>query len=303
MEQQNESPDQFHNMNIKMIWNTVPGYTMESEEFKIKFVGATQDGVQNYTMEYETDWEDVMTSLMLCLETFPLDVERAEQMAKGELETWAKEQEGGKELKLSMDIKFCERLHPLTWIGGSKDLKVRFSDKSHTEANFIVVKKRIIKSLQDLAAEALSTNLKSFSSVSTFQLPITLRMLVKKWYCDQWSRRFFNRKMYHYFRTEEVARKVNELIMLPKPVKCGKSKSKFFEKKVSNIKRLERRFVQSERGAIKHKRKQHPIDLRKQAVNLVRMKQCPVCDKEGLKNVRLHMARSKECKRTVQYDY
>merc|ERR1719470_340838 len=191
---------------------------MESEDFKIKFVGATQDGVQSYTMEYETDWEDVMSSLMLCLETFPLDVERAEQMAKGELETWAKEQEGGKELKLSMDIKFCERLHPLTWIGGSKDLKVRFSDKSHTEANFIVVKKRIVKSLQDLAAEALSTKLKSFSSVSTFQLPILLRMAVKKWYFDHWNVRHFNRKMYHYFKTREVARRVSDIITVPRTV-------------------------------------------------------------------------------------
>ena len=193
---------------------TVPGYTIESEEFIIKFVGANQDGVQNYTMEYETDWEDVMSALMLCLETFPTDVERAELIAKSELETWAKEQEGGEKLNLSMDIKFCERLHPLTWVGGSKDVTVKFSDKSNTEAKFIVVKKRIVRSLQDLAAEAIANTLKSFSSVSTFQLPIMLRMNVKKWYFNHWNKRFFDKKMYHYLKTKEVAKRVNELILV-----------------------------------------------------------------------------------------
>merc|ERR1712098_911193 len=101
-------------------------------------------------------------------------------------------------------------------IGGSKDVKVKFSDKSNTEANFIVVKKRIVRSLKDLAAEAIANSLKSFSSVSTFQLPIMLRMNVKKWYFNHWNSRFFDKKMYHYFKTKEVAKRVNELIMVPK---------------------------------------------------------------------------------------
>jgi len=292
---------QVHEIDNKIHY-TVPGYTMESEEFKIKFVGASQDGVQNYTMEYETDWEDVMSALMLCLETFPTDIERVELIAKSELETWAREQEGGEKLNLSMDVKFCERLNPLTWVGGSKDLKVRFSDKSHTEANFIVVKKRLVRSLQDLAAESVASNLKSFSSVSTFQLPILLRMTVKKWYFDHWNQRFFNRKMYHYFKTKEVARRVNELILVPK---CNSSKSKIFGKKAQKVKRLESHGLNDKK--LRSSDKKSVIKPRghakKQAVNLDSLKECPVCEKDNLKNVRLHMARSKECKRTMQVEY
>jgi len=292
---------QMHDINDR-VHHTVPGYTLESEEFKIKFVGASQDGVKNFTMEYETDWEDVMSSLMLCLETFPTDIERVELIAKSELETWAREQEGGEKLNLSMDVKFCERLNPLTWVGGSKDVKVRFSDKSHTEANFIVVKKRLVRSLQDLAAESVASNLKSFSSVSTFQLPILLRMTVKKWYFDHWNPRFFNRKMYHYFKTKEVARRVNELILVPK---CNSSKSKIFGKKAQKVKRLEshvfndKNLRRSDRKSILKPRGH----AKKQAVNLEGLKECPVCEKDNLKNVRLHMARSKECKRTMQVEY
>jgi len=280
---------------------TVPGYTIESEEFKIKFVGANQDGVKNYTMEYETDWEDVMSALMLCLETFPTDVERAELIAKSELETWAKEQEGGEKLNLSMDIKFCERLHPLTWVGGSKDVKVKFSDKSNTEANFIVVKKRIVRSLQDLAAEAIANTLKSFSSVSTFQLPIMLRMNVKKWYFNHWNSRFFDKKMYHYFKTKEVARRVNELIMVPKP-KPSKSKSKPFAKKLPKVKRLQNISLNERCLRSGKEIPKKPKGHEKQTVNFGSLKECPVCEKKNLRNVRLHMARSKECKRTVR-DY
>lgn len=288
---------------VNNVRHTVPGFTMESEEFKIKFVGASQDGVQNFTMEYETDWEDVMASLMLCLETFPTDVERVELIAKSELETWAREQEGGEKLNLSMDVKFCERLNPLTWVGGSKDVKVRFSDKSHTEANFIVVKKRLVRSLQDLAAEAVANSLKSFSSVSTFQLPILLRMSVKKWYFDHWNQRFFNRKMYHYFKTKEVARRVNEFIMIPKSKPI--SKSKIFVNKPKTVKRLEshasndKKLRNNDRKSILKPRGH----AKKQAVNFDNLKECPVCERGNLKNVRLHMARSKECKKTMQKEY
>merc|ERR1719233_2372537 len=214
-----------------------------------------------------------MSALMLCLETFPTDIERVELIAKSELETWAREQEGGEKLNLSLDVKFCERLNPLTWVGGSKDVKVRFSDKSHTEANFVVVKKRLVRSLQDLAAESVASNLKSFSSVSTFQLPILLRMTVKKWYFDHWNQRFFNRKMYHYFKTKEVARRVNVL-------------------NDKNVRSSDRKSVIKPRGHAK-----------KQAVNLKSLKECPVCEKNNLKNVRLHMARSKECKKKMQVEY
>eukprot|EP00092_Neocalanus_flemingeri_P021861 GFUD01023716.1.p1 GENE.GFUD01023716.1~~GFUD01023716.1.p1 ORF type:complete len:319 (+),score=90.72 GFUD01023716.1:134-958(+) len=271
---------------------------MESEEFRIKLIGATQHGVQNYAMEFETDWEEVMSSLILCLETFPTDVERVEQMAQGELETWAREQVGGEQLNLTIQVKFSERLHSLSWVGGSKDVKVKFSDKSVTEANFIVVKKRILKSLQDLAADKVGAILKSYSAVSALQLPIDLRMAVKKSYFDQWTQRYFNKKMYHYLKTREVAKRVTAMINEPKKVEPNAYENKNVEKKkVVKVKRLETKTFHVDKKP--HPSKMKP-SLVKKPVDLGRLKECPVCEKTNLKNVKLHIARNKTCRKISQ---
>merc|ERR1712096_587330 len=289
-------PPLHHKINARYLNNTVPGFTIESEEFKIKFFGATQCGVQNSTMENETDWEDVMSSLMLSLETFPTDVERVQQMAQWELETWAREQVGGEKLNLTIQVKFSERIHPLSWVGGSKDVKVKFSDKSHTEAKFIVVKKRIMKTLQDLAPDTVGARMKSYSTVSTFQLPIDARMAVKKSYFDQWTQRYFNKKMHHYFKTKEVAKRVTDMNTVPIKIEPKKSETINVEKtKVVKVKRLESKVFPVDKNSSKLKQ-----SLVKKPVDLAGLKDCPVCEKTNLKSVKIHLARNKTCKKIGQ---
>jgi len=264
---------------------TVPGFALESNEFRIELISVTQDGVHSYAMEYETDWGEVMSTLMLCLETFPTDVERTEQMAKYELESWAKEQDGGEKLNLSMEIIFSERFKPLTWIGGSKDLRVKFSDKNNTTANFVVIKKRLLNSLRDLAAEKIASSVESFSSVSVFQLPILLRMNVKKWYLNQWNFRYFSRKMHHHLLKKEALKRVsNEMHNMFKNSRPKAKRSK-------EVKRLDAKAIWD-----KNKKK----SVAQKCINLGRLTSCPVCEKRNLKNVKLHISRSKSCKSALQ---
>merc|ERR1719348_213307 len=106
----------------------------------------------------------------------------------------------------------------------------------------------------------------------------------------------FRQKMYHYLKTKEVAKRVNKLIMVPKP-KPSKSKSKLFAKKLPKVKRLQNvslndRWLRSSKEKLE-KLKGHE----KQTVNFGSLKECPVSEKKNLRNVKLHMAKSKECKR------
>ena len=40
--------------------DTVPGFTMQSENFCIKFIASLQCGVSSRLLEYETDWYKVI---------------------------------------------------------------------------------------------------------------------------------------------------------------------------------------------------------------------------------------------------
>merc|ERR1712183_246213 len=213
----------------------------------------------------------------------------------GELETWAREQVGGEKLNLTIQVKFSERIRPLSWVGGSKDVKLKFSDKSHTEAKFIVVKKRILKTLQDLAADTVGARMKSYSTVSTFQLPIDARMAVKKSYFDQWTQRYFNKKMQHYFKTKEVAKRVIDMNTVPK-IEPKKSETKNVEKKkVVKVKRLDSKVIPVDKNPSKLKQ-----SLVKKPVDLAGLKDCPFCQETNLKSVKIHLARNKTCKKIGQ---
>ena len=44
--------------------DTVPGFTMQSENFYHKFIASLQCGVSSRLLEYETDWCEVMEIIL-----------------------------------------------------------------------------------------------------------------------------------------------------------------------------------------------------------------------------------------------
>merc|ERR1712098_555254 len=98
---------------------------------------------------------------------------------------------------------------------------------------------------------------------------------------------------------KEVARRVNELIMVPKP---KPSKSKLFVEKLPKVKRLQNISLNERCLRSSKEIPKKPKGHEKRTVNFGSLKECPVCEKKNLRNLRLHMAKSKECKRTVR-DY
>lgn len=51
--------------------DTVPGFTMQSENFYLKFITGLQCGVSSKLLEYETDWYEVMEIILSRLEDEP----------------------------------------------------------------------------------------------------------------------------------------------------------------------------------------------------------------------------------------
>ena len=51
--------------------DTVPDFTMQSENFYLKFITGLQCGVSSKLLEYETDWYEVMEIILSRLEDEP----------------------------------------------------------------------------------------------------------------------------------------------------------------------------------------------------------------------------------------
>ena len=88
---------------------TIPGFTMETKMFSLKFMAASQQGQLSHLLEYETDWKEVMQILLTCLETFPTDKTEVEKMGQEKLEEWTLTQEGGDELELKIGVIISEK--------------------------------------------------------------------------------------------------------------------------------------------------------------------------------------------------
>ena len=68
--------------------DTVPGFTMQSENFYLKFITGLQCGVSSRLLEYETDWYEVMEIILSRLQDEQEDKERFEVIASRDLEYW-----------------------------------------------------------------------------------------------------------------------------------------------------------------------------------------------------------------------
>merc|ERR1712105_478890 len=95
----------FYNMDPQINHaDTVPGFTMQSEGFYLKFVTGLQCGVSSKLLEYETDWYEVMEIILSRLQDEPESKERFEIIASRDLEYWARVQPGGEALNLKIRV-------------------------------------------------------------------------------------------------------------------------------------------------------------------------------------------------------
>ena len=167
---------------------TAPGFLMESQMFSLKFMSASQQGQLSYLLENETDWKDVMHILLDSLDAFPTNNTEVEKMGSDRLEVWALTQEGGDELELKVEVEISEKIYFFS--DTLKSLRLIFNDMFNTVVLFNVRRKKVMKSLKTLAAEAVSTSLRSEDDIYRLDIPRCLYKNMETAYKDSWRVRF-----------------------------------------------------------------------------------------------------------------
>lgn len=177
--------------------DTVPGFTMQSEAFYLKFVTGLQCGVSSKLLEYETDWYEVMEILLSRLQDEPEKKELFETIASRDLEYWARIQPGGDTLNLKIRVSLEEKRYFLPPSGSRKTLRLIFNDRFSTQVIFHARKKMLLKSLRDLAAIAVADHFDKGDLIAKLdtEVPKSLIPDVKRGFSNCWTPRFFRTKI------------------------------------------------------------------------------------------------------------
>jgi len=177
--------------------DTVPGFTMQSEGFYLKFVTGLQCGVSSRLLEYETDWYEVMEILLSRLQDEPEHKERFETIASRDLEYWARIQPGGDTLNLKIRVSLEEKRYHLPPNGTRKNLRLIFNDRFSTEVIFYARKKMLLKSLKDLAAVGVADHFTTETAIEKLhgEIPKSLIPDVLKAFNNCWTARFWRTKI------------------------------------------------------------------------------------------------------------
>ena len=180
--------------------DTVPGFTMQSENFYLKFITGLQCGVSSRLLEYETDWYEVMEIILSRLQDEQENKEGFEAIASRDLEYWAKMQPGGDSLNLQIRCLLEEKRYFEPPAGSRKALRLVFNDRFSTQVLFHVRKKMFLKSLRELSAVAVADLVakeETFKSLGS-ELPLHLIPEVRRAFNDCWTPRFFRTKLVRY---------------------------------------------------------------------------------------------------------
>ena len=170
---------------------TVPGFTVQSEQFMLTFISAFKKGLSSHQLEYETDWLEVMIIILDTLEMFPNNVDVTERVVSKTLEDWVASHEGAENLNIKAAVKMEEKVYFSPPLGTKKCMRVMFADKWNTEVLFRVKKKIGMESMKDLAAGAVADCLEKEDDIVQLEIPMTLIYNLVKQFRNDWSAKYY----------------------------------------------------------------------------------------------------------------
>lgn len=188
---------------MALVGNTVPGFTLQSENFMVKFISGFLDGVPSQLLEYETDWMEVMLIILDTLETFPTSVMTTQNILSGSLENWVISHPGAEHLNIKANVTIQEKAYFTPPLGSKKSLRISFTDTFKTEVLFYIKKKCNLKSLKNIGAAAVVDHLEDTKDIAELEIPTSLIGNLVTQFNDDWTPKFYRNKIQSYQESNE----------------------------------------------------------------------------------------------------
>jgi len=230
---------------------TVPGFTLQSPHFMVKFLAGFQKGLVSEILKYETDWMEVMVIILDMLEMFPNSVKSTQNFMASTLENWISSQPGAEHLNIKANAILEEKVFFTPPLGSKKSLKISFTDNFKTEVLFHIKKRTTLKSLKDLCSSAVVDNLKTKEDIDKLEIPISLIDNLVQEFGNDWSSRYHRNNINCCKGHKGGIRKFipNSTDLVPQ------KKVEETNKKEANVRRPKRKRSQKEEGVKQKKTK------------------------------------------------
>ena len=170
---------------------TVPGFTLQSKNFMVRFIAGLQNKHRSKSVEMETDWMEVINIIFKNLEKSPSSVEKFHHFLTEDLTSWIRTVEGAPHHLMKISVNILERVYFTEPYGSKKKLIISFGDHLKTQIIFHIKKKSNMKSLKELGAESVMDLLKNDESIIKLGIPRTLTVDLLRASMNDWSPKYY----------------------------------------------------------------------------------------------------------------
>ena len=119
---------------------TVPGFSLQSKKFMVKFVAGLQNNNISKSVEEETNWTQVMMIILQNIEKFPMSEENLHHFITKDLNSWIGTLQGAQNLALKFSVKIEERVY----FPKPKSLTISFTGNLQTQIIFHIVRRNLL---------------------------------------------------------------------------------------------------------------------------------------------------------------
>lgn len=221
-------------------YKTIPGFTLQTKHFALKFIAGFEKGIRSKILEAETDWIEVMVTILHSLEMFKesTPVETIQEVIARSLENWVTAYGGAHDIKATAKIE--EKVFFTPPLGSKKSMRISFTDDYKTEIIFHIKKKNIMKSLKEISAGAVAEHLKDEKDISKLEIPTTLFVDLQQGFRNVFGPRHYKSNINCCRQHREGTRErklicLNKIAKGTRPVCCTK--------KAGKVRKLEREEV------------------------------------------------------------
>merc|ERR1711874_419435 len=120
-------------------------------------------------LEQLTNWSEVMETMLNILEVFPENVDVAGEVLAKKLQDNLAEYHG--EVRIKVEVKIEERIYNVSHLGSEKNVRISFRNRLRSEVVFIVKRKRMMRSLRELAARGVADLVNSKDDIEDLEVP------------------------------------------------------------------------------------------------------------------------------------
>ena len=165
---------------------TRPGFTLTSDKYNLMFMTANQIGIDARDLQRDVDWRQVMKLILNEADIAGDDFDKMKREVRDRLmETVCLTSNVPPRINI-FDEPFFPRPK-----GHMRRIAISLFERHSTTIEFSLARRNALKTLKDIALNAVTSNVKNSLLINKMEVPEPLKMTLRKEFYNDWARKRF----------------------------------------------------------------------------------------------------------------